>query len=488
MNTMNLKKIKESNKKLNDLRNTEKDLAKGSRIEWIQTKNGLIQKNIIVTDKMVAANKEEIETENNRLIKWQQAANQLQTIIDDEEQLEAVRKRQSGAITSEGNTTAALNEQLKIEEEALTHLIIGSDAYIKKQLQILALKAQLAEAPEEETKQPELKSLGKDTYLDQWKKDHADAILYISQMERTTFRRDKDYELEILEEWYTKALADAEKFGLDRERINNIYIERETQIKTQAFLQQVNEAAQIANQITGIFEQASNQKYEAELNNLQYEQNEKQKALSKEQKAKLKAIDKELDAENLSADRKKKLTDEKNKINEEYEAKQEQLLEQYAEKEREIKQQQWQANKDYALTQAVINGAMAVTKAWAEMGPLGWVGAALTTAATAAQIAIISGQEMPKFAQGTPPGGFIVPPGFENDNFSMRVSSGERVVVTPANQSTSSYSTVNHFYITISAALSRQELVKLLKDLSRATGQTIEQIARNNSAQLAVGI
>jgi hypothetical protein len=70
----------------------------------------------------------------------------------------------------------------------------------------------------------------------------------------------------------------------------------------------------------------------------------------------------------------------------------------------------------------------------------------------------------------------------------MRVSSGERVVVTPANQSTSSYSTVNHFYITISAALSRQELVKLLKDLSRATGQTIEQIARNNSAQLAVGI
>jgi hypothetical protein len=36
------------------------------------------------------------------------------------------------------------------------------------------------------------------------------------------------------------------------------------------------------------------------------------------------------------------------------------------------------------------------------------------------------------FARG---GSFTVPPGFPNDSFPMRVSSGERVSVTPAGQS-----------------------------------------------------
>lgn len=42
--------------------------------------------------------------------------------------------------------------------------------------------------------------------------------------------------------------------------------------------------------------------------------------------------------------------------------------------------------------------------------------------------------EEPKFATGTPPGGFIVPPGYPNDSYPIRVTSGELVQVTPPGQ------------------------------------------------------
>lgn len=51
---------------------------------------------------------------------------------------------------------------------------------------------------------------------------------------------------------------------------------------------------------------------------------------------------------------------------------------------------------------------------------------------------------IPRFAQG---GDFIVPPGFNRDNYLMGVQSGERVQVTPANQVTGSYNrsqTINY--------------------------------------------
>jgi hypothetical protein len=83
---------------------------------------------------------------------------------------------------------------------------------------------------------------------------------------------------------------------------------------------------------------------------------------------------------------------------------------------------------------AVINLGQAISKCWAEMGPLGWIGSAFAVAANAAATAIIASETMPNFALGTPPRGFTVPQGYANDSYRIGVSSGEKVNVTPADR------------------------------------------------------
>ena len=58
-----------------------------------------------------------------------------------------------------------------------------------------------------------------------------------------------------------------------------------------------------------------------------------------------------------------------------------------------------------------------------------WMGIILGLAAT--QTAMVAAQKAPTFAQG---GDFIVPPGYPNDSFPIRVESGERVQITPKSQ------------------------------------------------------
>jgi histidinol-phosphate/aromatic aminotransferase/cobyric acid decarboxylase-like protein len=41
---------------------------------------------------------------------------------------------------------------------------------------------------------------------------------------------------------------------------------------------------------------------------------------------------------------------------------------------------------------------------------------------------------------------FIVPPGYPNDSYPMRVQSGEHVVVTPPGQNVTGGTTINNFY------------------------------------------
>jgi len=69
-----------------------------------------------------------------------------------------------------------------------------------------------------------------------------------------------------------------------------------------------------------------------------------------------------------------------------------------AEKRAEIEKRYAKKEKRIAIIQAIINGALGITKAFATMGPIaGIIGAALIAATTAAQIAVISSQS---FAQG----------------------------------------------------------------------------------------
>ena len=82
----------------------------------------------------------------------------------------------------------------------------------------------------------------------------------------------------------------------------------------------------------------------------------------------------------------------------------------------------------------------AVEGSWVTVGQP-WVGIIMGLAAL--QTAMISSQKAPTFARG---GDFIVPPGYPNDTFPMRVESGERVQITPKSEvggASPSSSTIN---------------------------------------------
>ena len=79
----------------------------------------------------------------------------------------------------------------------------------------------------------------------------------------------------------------------------------------------------------------------------------------------------------------------------------------YAQQQQALKVKQFNADKQAAIAQASINGALAITRILATIGssisPAAIAAIALTTIATGAQIAVISSQKPPKFAKG----GFI---------------------------------------------------------------------------------
>jgi hypothetical protein len=104
-----------------------------------------------------------------------------------------------------------------------------------------------------------------------------------------------------------------------------------------------------------------------------------------------------------------------------------QIEKRYQEQERRIKQQAFEADRAAAIAQAIINGALAVSKAWATVPPPANVPAAIAAGvATAAQIAIIQSTPIPQFADGTE---FLVGKGTgrSDDNLAW-LSHGERVV------------------------------------------------------------
>ena len=93
-----------------------------------------------------------------------------------------------------------------------------------------------------------------------------------------------------------------------------------------------------------------------------------------------------------------------------------------------IERNYFEKQKRWAIAQALVNGALAITNMIANvplsvLNPATWVGIGIAAASTAAQIAIIAGQGMKE--------GGVVPPGFPNDTFPARLTSGETVL--PAN-------------------------------------------------------
>jgi hypothetical protein len=103
-----------------------------------------------------------------------------------------------------------------------------------------------------------------------------------------------------------------------------------------------------------------------------------------------------------------------------------QIEKRYQEQERRIKQQAFEADRAAAIAQAIINGALAVSKAWTLGPPAALPAAIAATVATAAQIAIIQSTPIPQFADGTE---FLVGKGTgRSDSNLAYLSHGERVV------------------------------------------------------------
>ena len=77
------------------------------------------------------------------------------------------------------------------------------------------------------------------------------------------------------------------------------------------------------------------------------------------------------------------------------------LEEEQHKKEVEIKTEQFKKQKNAAIIQALINTALAITSALTIMPPAGYILAALSAVAGAAQVAAIASQPIPEFGEGT---------------------------------------------------------------------------------------
>lgn len=204
-------------------------------------------------------------------------------------------------------------------------------------------------------------------------KQYQEAMRAMSEMERRAFREDKDYELQVVDDWLAKVKATNGMTQDDITRAEGIAAERRSQIEIQSFQKTFSQYSSLAIKAFSLMQRASNQRFNHEIDEIE----------TKKEKE-LEAIDKALKAGNLSAEQKKRLEAEKEKI-----------TKKYADQEAEIKRQQWEADKEARLRMAIIEGAEAVVKALPNI-PL----AVIAGAMAAAEIAVIQSEEAPKFHGG----------------------------------------------------------------------------------------
>jgi len=112
------------------------------------------------------------------------------------------------------------------------------------------------------------------------------------------------------------------------------------------------------------------------------------------------------------------------------------IEERYQKQVAALKTKQAQADKQAAIAQAIVNGALAITKILALQGgslnPAAIANIIVTTAATAAQVAVIASQKIPKFAKGTE---YVQGAGTEtSDSIPAMLSKGERVIDAKTNK------------------------------------------------------
>ena len=201
------------------------------------------------------------------------------------------------------------------------------------------------------------------------------------------------------------------------------------------------------------------------------------------------AIDYKMSHEKLSAITTSRLADEKQALLDKGTKAQAEATK----KENEIKTNQAIAQKLANVAQATENAYLAYTKTLAEVGwgfGLGQIAAEANFALAIAAVGAIAAQPIPTFKEGTRPGGFIVPPGFSNDNFMIGVSSGEKVDVKTAGQQSDGrgeqQTIVQNF--TFGHGWDENSVKNSIKNIMRKQGvRDINQAIRNNSNIVQIG-
>lgn len=262
----------------------------------------------------------------------------------------------------------------------------------------------------------------------------------------------------LLEEWYEKALVMAGENYFLLEDLHRVYTERKVELETQAIQKSMRTAQQLLGQSINVLMGFRTNAFQAEINQIE---ERKERALA--------AIDAELERENLTEEQRAALEQKRRNTEAQFER-----------QARDAKQRQFQAEKQAAIIQSIMQTAVAVVEALPNI-PL----AIAVGILGAAQTAVIAGQPTPKFQRGTPPGGFIVPPGYENDRFPILVSSGERVDVTPRDEA--GVRPPVSVTVNINAPGTTEQMVKdaLQKGL-RETGLTIDKYIVNNRKKITL--
>jgi hypothetical protein len=104
------------------------------------------------------------------------------------------------------------------------------------------------------------------------------------------------------------------------------------------------------------------------------------------------------------------------------------------EKLKEIREKQFRANQAFSIADTIINSAAAIVKVLSQGGIWAIPLAVAMGTLGAAQVGLIASTK-PSFADGTPSGGYGVPPGYNGDDYPVTAKSGETVNITRAGES-----------------------------------------------------
>lgn len=207
--------------------------------------------------------------------------------------------------------------------------------------------------------------------------------------------------------------------------------ERLIEARKAAYLSYVDTVLGGLSSIFGALQQLSTSRSNAEVQRIEEELQQR-----------LDALDEELLGEEAYAEEVERITRE--------------LEQEKAQIEYEAALQAWR----YELFAAIASGAQAILNGFktSPFVPAGLIAGALATALTGIQIATIREQKPtpPSFESGAD---FIVPPGYEDDSFPFQAKSGERVVVTPAEDTSGTQNPV-HVTVYLGSRLLYDEISK----------------------------